>query len=117
MVISNILEILRKSAMATVRIKNQWCFIVCFIMVLFSASCTTKMQTVDREVGASQPVSYKEGYKDGCDSGYVASGHPYYKFSKNVIRFNNDSLYKQGWEDGYGVCKSKYDSTQRLLRR
>jgi len=89
--------------------------IILLIAVLVSA-CATDMSRVDREVGANQPQAYKQGYGDGCDSGYVAAGHPYYKFRKNVSRFASDALYKQGWEDGYGVCKGKYESIGRALR-
>ncbi|HXV80809.1 MAG TPA: hypothetical protein VEG60_13100 [Candidatus Binatia bacterium] len=56
------------------------------------------MQRIDREIGAGQPVQYKEGYMAGCDSGYVGAGHPYYRFSKDVTRYGNDNLYKQGLE-------------------
>ena len=83
-------------------------------LIIFAAialsGCATDMQRVDREIGAGQPLPNKDGYKSGCDSGYVAAGHPYYRFSKNVVRYNDDSLYKQGWDDGFSVCKGKYDS-------
>jgi hypothetical protein len=53
----------------------------------------------------------------GCDSGYVAAGHPYYRFSKDVTRYGNDNLYyKQGWDDGFSVCKGKYESVGRAVR-
>lgn len=86
------------------------------IILILLTSCATDMQQVNREIGASQPPSYKEGYKDGCDSGYVAGGHPYYRFRKNVSRFNSDEIYKQGWNDGFSVCKGKYDAIGRSLR-
>jgi hypothetical protein len=87
------------------------------ILILFLASCATDMRTVDREVGAGQPDGYKQGYRDGCDSGNVAAGHPYYRFSKDVSRYSSDNFYKQGWDDGYGVCKGSYESIQRSMRR
>lgn len=87
------------------------------ILVLLLASCATNMSMVDQEVGAGQPQAYKQGYRDGCDSGYVASGHPYYRFSKDVSLYGSDNLYKQGWDDGYGVCKGSYESIQRSMRR
>jgi len=90
------------------------------ILVLCTAAalsaCATDMQSVDREVGGGQPIAYKEGYRSGCDSGYVAAGHPYYRFSKDVTRYGSDTLYKQGWDDGFGVCKSQYESIGRSLR-
>lgn len=74
------------------------------------AGCVTDAARVDREVGAHQPAEYKEGYGAGCDSGYVAAGHPYYKFRKDVKRYATDPLYKQGWDDGMIVCRSSYES-------
>lgn len=56
------------------------------------------------------PPSFQQGYKAGCDSGYVAGGHPYYRFNKDAGRYDADSLYRQGWEDGFRVCKGQYDS-------
>lgn len=73
--------------------------------------CATDMQRVDRMIGAGQPLPYKEGYKDGCDSGYVAAGHPYYRPAKDVTKYGSDSLYKQGWDRGFSVCKDEYENT------
>jgi hypothetical protein len=87
-----------------------------FLFLLALIGCATDMQRVDREIGAGQPLQYKEGYKAGCDSGYVAAGHPYYRFNKDVARYGNDNLYKQGWDDGFSVCKGKYESIGRSLR-
>lgn len=80
------------------------------------AACATDMGSVDRDVGAGQPLAYKEGYRSGCDSGYVAAGHPYYRFSKDVSRYGGEPLYKQGWDDGFSVCKGQYDAIGRSLR-
>lgn len=78
--------------------------------------CATSMQEANRAVGANQPVEYRTGYAEGCDSGYVAAGHPYYKFRKNTANYMADPLYKQGWDDGMTVCKSSYESIQRSMR-
>jgi hypothetical protein len=80
------------------------------------SGCATTMDNVDREIGASQPIAYKQGYSDGCDSGYVAAGHPYYRFKKDVNRYSSDSLYKQGWDDGFTVKKGQYDAIGRSMR-
>lgn len=83
--------------------------------ILFSG-CVTNPHQVDREVGSHQPQEYKDGYAAGCDSGYVAAGHPYYRFNKDVQRHASDALYKSGWDDGFAICKSKYESIGRALR-
>jgi len=85
------------------------------ILVAAISGCATSMKQVERQVGAHQPLAYKQGYKDGCDSGYVAAGHPYYKFAKDVTRYGKDELYKQGWDDGFRVCKGEYESIGRAL--
>lgn len=88
-------------------------------VIIFSilvAGCATKAQQVDREIGAGQPQEYKDGYMAGCDSGYVAAGHPYYRFTKDVKRYGDDKLYKGGWDDGFSVCKGQYESIGRSLR-
>lgn len=77
--------------------------------------CKTSMREIDLKLGNSQPSAFKQGYRDGCDSGYVAAGHPYYHFSKDVMRFDSDSIYKQGWNDGFNVCKGEYESVSRSM--
>jgi len=91
-------------------------FYILIIVVLLSG-CASNMQGIDREIGAGQPLAYKEGYMGGCDSGYVAAGHPYYKFNKDVTRYSSENIYKQGWDDGFAVCKGKYDAIGQSLRR
>lgn len=88
--------------------------ILAFVALL---GCQTTMSRIDKEVGAQQPSEYKEGYAGGCDSGYVAAGHPYYRFKKDVNRYLADAVYKTGWDDGFAVCKSDYESIGRSLRR
>lgn len=92
-------------------------FVFIFLCFLLITSCATSMQAVDQTVGSHQPPEYKDGFKDGCDSGYVAAGHPYYRFRKDISRFNGNGLYKQGWNDGFSVCKGKYDSHLSIINR
>lgn len=65
---------------------------------------------------SGQPAPYKAGYHDGCSSGYVAAGHPYSKYIKDVNRFMSDQVYKIGWDDGFVTCKGDYDSIGRIPR-
>lgn len=90
--------------------------VCCVLLALALSACATDSAKVDREVGAHQPPAYKEGYGSGCDSGYVAAGHPYYKFRKDVSKYASDPLYKQGWDDGMTVCKTSYQSIQNTFR-
>ena len=86
-----------------------------FVLLLL-AGCATNMDEATRDVGY-QPTEYREGYAEGCDSGYVSAGHPYYRFRKQVARFESDRLYQQGWNDGFAKCKGSYESIQRAMRR
>ena len=80
------------------------------IPVFFVAACASTMS--DAPVG---PAEYRQGYSAGCDSGYSAAGHVYYRFNKEPIRYETDRLYAQGWNDGFVVCKARHESTQRML--
>ena len=56
---------------------------------------------------------YVDGYEHGRLSGLVAAGHPYSHFQKDTHRYENDSQYKQGWNDGFTVAKGDYESIGR----
>lgn len=76
----------------------------------------TTMYEVDKMIG-NQPLEYKQGFRDGCDSGMDASGNMYSRFSKDVTRYNNDNLYKQGWDDGCDRCKTSNMRVRRVRVR
>ncbi len=80
---------------------------------LLVAGCATTEQDAANVVGAGQPPAYRQGYAAGCDSGYVAAGHPYYQFRKDVTRFGADELYRTGWNDGFLTCKGQYEALRR----
>ena len=80
------------------------------LSLLILAACATGTSRAP-----AGPLEYQQGYAEGCDSGYVAAGHPYYRFTKDPVRYGSDSLYAQGWNDGFMVCKGGYESTQRML--
>ena len=76
----------------------------CVILFLLSG-CAPRAHEIP-----NGPQPYREGFNDGCSSGYVAAGNPYYRYIKDVTRGNIDSLYKEGWTDGHNTCKGKYES-------
>lgn len=63
------------------------------------------------------PAMYQRGMQEGCSSGYVAAGHPYYRWTKDVALHAHDNLYKQGWDDGFAKCKGQYEAIGRALQR
>lgn len=57
-----------------------------------------------------KPPAYIDGHADGCRSGFNAAGNPYFKATKDPQRFQDESMYAQGWKDGYDTCKTRYKS-------
>lgn len=90
-------------------------FMMIAVMMTGLSGCMTPAQWVDSEVGANQPADYKLGYLDGCPSGKKATGDFGSRFTKDVSRYGTDALYKQGWDDGYSVCKAKSENLNRML--
>ena len=82
------------------------------VALVAAAGCATTMD----QVPPDQPEAYRSGYAAGCDSGYVAAGHPYYRFSKDAAAYGADDLYRQGWDDGFAVCKGKYEAVRQSVR-
>lgn len=82
-------------------------------IILLIGGCSSKGMGVAPK---NTPIEYQDGFSDGCDSGYSAAGNPYYKYSKDVVRGQTDSLYKEGWTDGYNMCHSRYEHTKSLIR-
>lgn len=82
------------------------------ILLVLMTGCAS-LQEMDMTGVRDQPSGYQDGYRGGCNSGYVAAGHPYYRFTKDAGRFASDDMYRQGWQDGFATCKGKYDSLGR----
>ncbi len=71
-----------------------------------ATNASTSLGQVNNMVGANQPVEYRVGFQDGCDSGNVTAGNQAYTFKKDTQRVLVDAYYKQGWEDGFARCKN-----------
>ncbi len=78
------------------------------LVALTLAACETTMAEVP-----PGPEAFRVGYAAGCDSGTSAAGNPYMGFTKDVARFDSDRLYAQGWDNGFAVCKGRYESIRR----
>ena len=74
------------------------------------SGCADMIADAARNEVVGQPPAYQDGYADGCNSGNSAAGHPYTQFVKDVRRATPNSLYGQGWQDGFAVCKARYDA-------
>ena len=80
---------------------------VSLVLTLALAGCATDAENVP-----PGPPEYRTGFAGGCNSGYVAGGHPYYQFPKDISLYLANALYKQGWDDGFVTCKGRYDAIQ-----
>ena len=87
--------------------------IIC-LMIIFLVGCLTSPR--EDFIKAGYDPNYADGYEHGWFSGHVAAGYPYCSFQKNTHRYENDSQYKQGWDDGFAVGKGRYESIGRSMR-
>lgn len=56
------------------------------------------------------PPDWREGYSDGCRTGRNAAGSIGDRFTRDHGRYASEAQYKQGWDDGFVICKSKWES-------
>lgn len=79
----------------------------------FLAGCVSQKESMVKE---GYPVSYADGFDDGCHSGKKAGGNMFEQFKKDTRRFEYDSQYGQGWSDGFRQCETEEESMQRQIR-
>lgn len=75
--------------------------------------CVTQKETMIKQ---GYPMSYADGFDDGCHSGKKAGGSMFDQFKKDVRRFQKDTQYAQGWSDGFRQCETEQESLQRQMR-
>ena len=75
--------------------------------------CVSQKETMIKE---GYPLSYADGFDDGCHSGNKAAGSLFDQFKKDVRRFERDRQYAQGWSDGFRECESEQEAIQRQTR-
>jgi len=51
------------------------------------------------------PPAYRQGYDNGCSSGYFDAGNSAFRFQKDTARIIADADYAAGWKDGYENCR------------
>lgn len=81
-------------------------------LLLFSG-CASQQDTL---VNQGYPLSYAEGFDDGCHSGKKAGGSLFDQFKKDVRKFESDSQYAHGWSDGFRQCETEQEAMQRNIR-
>ncbi len=80
--------------------------LVALFVVSFLAGCSTG----DRQglLAAGYSTQYVDGYMDGYSAGCHIVGHPFYRFTRDVARYEQDRQYMKGWNDGYTIARCDY---------
>jgi len=75
-----------------------------YAVALLVIGCSTSPTQTDKsQVNlAGYPPSFRDGYKDGCDSSRRAAGT-----TRDETRFEDDAMYAAGWRDGFDICSEK----------
>jgi len=81
--------------------------------LLFTSACVSQKENMVKQ---NYPLAYADGFDDGCHSGKHAGGSWFDQFKKDVIRFEEDAKYAQGWSDGYRQCETQQEALQRQIR-
>ena len=84
---------------------------ICSVIALLG--CVTQKESMVKQ---GYPLAYADGFDDGCHSGKKAGGSMFDQFKKDVIRFQQDSQYAQGWSDGFRQCETEQEAMQRQIR-
>ena len=82
----------------------------CLVLV---TGCATQKEIMLKK---GYPLSYAEGFDDGCHSGNKAGGSLFDQFKKDINRFESDHQYAQGWSDGFRQCESEQEALDRKVR-
>jgi hypothetical protein len=55
------------------------------------------------------PPTFRTGYADGCNSGYVGAGTTltFRRAERDRDAFRSDPMYRDGWNQGYEECLEK----------
>ncbi len=69
-----------------------------FVAVLLTACAGLQSPTVRPVNQAGYSAVFRQGYADGCDSAQTSR-------RRDEGRYQNDTDYMMGWNDGYGICR------------
>ena len=71
------------------------------MLALLMAGCATSAEVRIPEQLAHRPQAYRDAYVDGCKSARAKDNQ-----TKDMERIQKDSLYANGWYDGFEECKA-----------
>ncbi|MBI5921127.1 MAG: hypothetical protein HY847_05710 [Betaproteobacteria bacterium] len=85
--------------------KNRYA--MCLLAILLAGCGMTREIKVPAH-HADRPQAYHDGYLDGCRMSQPSSSQ-----AKDMERIKADSLYANGWYDGFGECKERVQPISR----
>ena len=78
------------------------------VLLITNLACSRILLTPDMSLVLAQTASYREGFEQGCRSGYVAGGYVLGRFQRDSSRAEDDEDYRLGWKRGYRDCKDEF---------
>jgi hypothetical protein len=61
------------------------------------------------------PLAYRQGYHDGCASGYAVTGSPFYEPAWEARPPRGEPDYVAGWTAGVYDCGGSFERIQRTI--
>ena len=86
-------------------VRMRWIVVVLLLLCLIAGCHRTNKKGL---IAAGYAPEYVDGYMDGYSAGCNNIGHPFYRFTRDTQRYENDALYKRGWEDGFTIARCDY---------
>jgi hypothetical protein len=80
--------------------------IVAGMLLAFLAGCSAGDRRGLLEAGYS--TQYVDGYMDGYSAGCHMAGHPFYRFTRDISRYEQEGQYMKGWNDGFTIARCDY---------
>ena len=97
---------------------NKSLFAIMGVLALLYGCQDTRRMMLDE----GYPSEFVDGYQAGCASGRSAAGEMA-RYQKALDRYDLESRYRQGWDDGYWQCfqaakhGNRNDTDQRFWQR
>ena len=90
--------------------------IIHILLIIMLISCASNsIDYAGEALIKDKPIMFKQGFKDGCSSGYEAAGSDMAK-SKKSKEYASGDLYKQGWDEGFDHCHNELQMERDLER-
>ena len=85
---------------------------VALVGLLAFAGCASTSENMMQQ---GYGPNYSHGYEDGCKSGRQAGGSMFDQFTKKVNLYDTNHKYREGWNDGFRVCKGQEKEALRNI--